>query len=856
MNWSRFLPQSIKAKVTSFVLVIFMLSLWTLTLYISHALRQDMERMIGEQQTIAARYVAVQINEELKTRMDALKQVAASIPPPLVDDAASMRAFLKALTVLQHMFDKGTFVTRQGDAHAMAGDAIVAALQEGKTGIGQPVLDESSRVPLLSMATPVRDARGKVIAALAGSFHLSNKSFLDDVATIPQGEHGGYVLLVAPQYRMVVTSSDPRRIMSTLPAPGVNPVMDRFIQRQEETGILINPEGMEVLAATVAVPVADWYVALMLPTRAAFAPITAMQQNMLAATALLTLIMSALTWWLIRRQLAPMLATIEAIAAGSGPDHLPNTLPNTRQDETGALIGSFNRLLEALHGRERKLEENLASFRKTLQEVEDLYNNAATGYHSVDADGALLRINDTELKWLGYRRDEIVGRKKVQDLLTPASREIFHQNFPRFVADGLLQEIELDMVCKDGSILPTLVSASAVRDEAGRFQMSRTTVYDLTEQRKTGAALRAARDAAENANRAKSRFLAAASHDLRQPLSALALYVGVLKGRMTEANSDLVHSIQDCVDSLSNLLGDLLDVSKLDAGVITPQPSDFAMDELLATLVSIHGGEAGLKGLALRSRRSRLMVRTDPQLLHRMLGNLVANAIRYTEKGGILIACRRHQGKAWVEVWDTGIGIAASDQGIIFEEFRQLGDDSRRRGSGLGLAIVARTAELLGLALRVRSRPGFGSMFAVELPPGRSLLPASAAAVGPGRPARIGLIEDNPEVLKALALALEEADHEVIAAASTAQLLERLGHRSPNLIISDYRLADNKTGVEAIATLRARFGEQLPAILITGDTDPALLRNLTEHGIVIHFKPIQMESLKAFIVHATERKGQ
>jgi PAS domain S-box-containing protein len=378
---------------------------------------------------------------------------------------------------------------------------------------------------------------------------------------------------------------------------------------------------------------------------------------------------------------------------------------------------------------------------------------------------------------------------------------------------------------------------------------------EITERKQNETALVAARQAAEKANHAKSHFLAAASHDLRQPLSALSLYVGVLKNTISPENSELLGNIQDCIDSLSELLTDLLDVSKLDAGVVTPCVSSFAIDDLLHALVSIHSAEAELKGLRLRRRNSGAIARTDPVLLRRILGNLVANAVRYTERGGVLIACRRHQGKLWVEVWDTGIGIAEDQTDIVFEEFRQLGDNSRNRGSGLGLAIVAKIAGLLGLQIRLRSRPGRGSMFAVELPPGLPSVLADIGAPAPAaRPLRIALAEDNVDVLRALVLALESAGHEVLASSSGGELIRRLGDLAPDIVVSDYRLAGTEKGFDVIVAVRKVFGEALPAVLITGDTDPALIRSMADRGIAILYKPLRSESLLAFIQEATERK--
>jgi len=377
---------------------------------------------------------------------------------------------------------------------------------------------------------------------------------------------------------------------------------------------------------------------------------------------------------------------------------------------------------------------------------------------------------------------------------------------------------------------------------------------DITARKKVEMELLAAKAEAEAANRSKSNFLAAASHDLRQPLSALSLYVGLLKAAAPTECVELVNNIQNCVGSLSELLTDLLDVSKLEAGVVVPKQSDFAIDDLLASLVALHAAEAEEKGLRLRRRPSRALVRSDPQLLRRILGNLIANAVRYTRHGGVLIACRRHQGRCWIEVWDTGIGIPAEKTGVIFEEFTQLGVDPLSRGSGLGLAIVAKIAALLGLQIRLNSRPGRGSMFAIELPDGEA--PPSAQPLPSPRSSRqlrIALVDDNPQVLRALALTLQSAGHQVVAASDGQSLFEQLNGNAPDILISDYRLGLTESGFDVIQAAKNRFGADLPAFIITGDTDPAIIRSMSGRGIAVHYKPLSMESLQAIISEAVER---
>ncbi len=369
---------------------------------------------------------------------------------------------------------------------------------------------------------------------------------------------------------------------------------------------------------------------------------------------------------------------------------------------------------------------------------------------------------------------------------------------------------------------------------------------------RAAAALKLAKNEAERANDSKSRFLAAASHDLRQPLSALSIYVDALAHELTCAGSKVVTPMKECVANLNDMLSDLLDLSKLDAGAVRPSVCDFAFDAMLTRVMSAHGLEASMKGLALRGRDSMLIGRTDPVLFQRIVGNLVSNAIRYTKRGGVLIGARRRGGKAWVEVWDTGIGIPADKTSEIFEEFKQLDNVERNRakGSGLGLAIVAKTAALLGLEVSVCSRPGRGSVFAVELPLGEAPSPALQSQYS-HRPLRIALVEDDAHVAAALVYALMNAGHQVMSAASRSEILSRLDGVPPQIVISDYRLGGGEDGVDVVSGLRTVFGDGLPAIIITGDTDPAVIARMAKAGIVVHHKPVHLEALRARIAELT-----
>jgi len=502
---------------------------------------------------------------------------------------------------------------------------------------------------------------------------------------------------------------------------------------------------------------------------------------------------------------------------------------------------------EALRETQAALEE---SRDRCAARYAELYEFAPVGYLTLTDSQVIAEANLTAARLLGVERKQLL-RQRFDRIVVAADRERWRRSFAE--AMNSAAERTLDIELEHGGGANLLVHLDCRRLDSGRASPSlRLAVTDISERKREADLLRQAKAEAERANNAKSRFLAAASHDLRQPLAALSLYMTMLRDRLAPPDQPLLANMKDCIGSLSGLLTDLLDLSKLEAGVVTPNRSDFPVADLLASLASVHGPEAQLKGLRLRCISSAVTAYTDPVLYKRILGNLIDNAIRYTRRGGVLIGCRRRQGKTWVEVRDTGIGIPADKTADIFEEFKQLGDEARTRGSGLGLAIVAKTAALLGLEIRVRSWPGRGSLFAVELPLGQApLLLAQEPRGGVCHALRVALVEDNAMVREAFVLGLQGAGHQVVAAATGALVRDELGDLAPDIVVSDYRLGRGETGFDVITALRAAMGADLPAILITGDTDPSLMRSMADRGIVVLHKPVDLETLLAYLEDLT-----
>ena len=381
-------------------------------------------------------------------------------------------------------------------------------------------------------------------------------------------------------------------------------------------------------------------------------------------------------------------------------------------------------------------------------------------------------------------------------------------------------------------------------------------------------ALREKKEAAERASQDKSHFLAVASHDLRQPLHALGLYIAELQHKVSGAEQQhLVGRVEQSVEALSTLLNALLDISKLDAGTIVPQLQTCAVGVMLDRIAADYQMLAGIKNIRLIVRPCAEYVTSDPQLLERILMNLVGNAIRYTYPNGcVMVACRRRGNLLRIEVRDNGAGISRTDQDNIFREFFQVSQQQTdsNKGLGLGLAIVDRLVKLLGYRIELRSAPGKGSVFALEVPlarrPGKSSSAAQTLS-GPGQGLeeslltgkRLLVVDDDPMVLSSTASILTSWGCIVSTAASLAQVGQFLRDGETwDFIISDYQLRNNESGIDIVAIVHQHHGRQIPCILISGDTSPAIVKLASVSGHHLLHKPVRPAKLRSLIIYLLE----
>ena len=390
------------------------------------------------------------------------------------------------------------------------------------------------------------------------------------------------------------------------------------------------------------------------------------------------------------------------------------------------------------------------------------------------------------------------------------------------------------------------------------------TFADITERRRVADELGVAKRQADEANAAKSRFLAAASHDLRQPLQTLALVQGLLAKHVEgEKAKKLVARLDDTLGAMSGMLNTMLDINEIDAGTVHAEIIDFPVGGLLDRLRDEFAYLAQARGLALRVVSCGLTISSDPRLLEQMIRNLLSNALKYTKRGKILLGCRRHNDTLSIEVWDSGIGIPDNQLQAIFDEYRQLDNPARERsrGLGLGLSIVHRLATLLGHHVGVRSVPGRGSVFAIEikLPPAEMTpqplqLPLTLFNAGEENDRHIGsilVIEDDPDVRELLDVFLVEEGHEVVTAYDGVRARELIagGMVKPDLILADYNLPNGMNGAVVAAMIREELGRPVPAIILTGDISAGIASTVSFQHCVQLNKPVKLQELTQTIHH-------
>lgn len=536
-------------------------------------------------------------------------------------------------------------------------------------------------------------------------------------------------------------------------------------------------------------------------------------------------------------------------------DALPVEVSGTAIGEGCQLycIGSF-RDLTASKQAEAALRESEARHRA-------IFEHAGIGIEVCDADGRITEVNRSLQRMLGFGPDELLGRHW---------SELIHEGDPTVdLHCRALPEhpivVRQRFRRKDDSLLWAEVTLTTIKDPRGDLRYIVALITDITRQRmadalqrRQKAELERARKAAEEGSAAKTRFLATASHDLRQPIQAIHLLVHLLaQSNLSKDTGNLVEKLRCAVDGLGEMLDSLLDISKLDAGLVTADISDFDLGVLLHQLADEFRPLAEQRGITLKLAPTAIWVRSDRSLLMRVLTNLLSNAVRYTDAGTVLVGVRRHGNSVWIQVHDTGSGIPEEELYRIFEEFHQLGNKARdrREGLGLGLAIVERLTTLLGHDVKVDSQVGRGTVFGVNVP---------RAAKGRNRDkeqlklpigfleSRIVVVDDDIDIREGLRLVLTGWGYRVTAVEDLSQAIEACRVSDPPaLVIADYRL-EGANGMEVIRAIRKECRRVLPALLLTGDASPEREQEAAKEGLRLLRKPTTPNELRAAVTDALE----
>ncbi|MDR0280790.1 MAG: response regulator [Paucimonas sp.] len=541
-------------------------------------------------------------------------------------------------------------------------------------------------------------------------------------------------------------------------------------------------------------------------------------------------------------------------------------------DALAGLLGLSNHTVRKSHYPE--LAARLDELETERNRYTWLFEHAVHGIFQASLEDGLRAANPAMARMLGYSDPQqlLLARTDLAGHLFVGGEKELMAIAEELQRERALLGYETQLQRKDGSAIDVLMNLLLRPDEEGVVEgfvaditerkLSQERLQQLNDELEQRVAERTnqlmeARDAAQAANRSKDKYLAAASHDLLQPLNAARLLISTLRERsLPAAEQLLVERAHQALEGAEDLLSDLLDISRLDQAAIKPDLDLYHLDELLGPLASEFQPVAEAAGLNLRVRRGAYLIRSDIRLLTRILRNFLSNACRYTERGGILLGARRRGQVLRLEVWDSGRGIAADRLQSIFLEFNQLdvGRAADRKGVGLGLAIVERIARILECQVQVRSWPGRGSVFSIDVPLSREaprpvVAPvAPAPALGDPLPGRRLLVLDNEtSILQSMAALLGQWGCEVLTASDRESALQVLQGRAPELVLADFHLDHGVTGCEVVRDLRKQFGVAIPAVMITADRSDQSRRAMQRLGAPLLNKPVKPGKLRAVL---------
>lgn len=523
-------------------------------------------------------------------------------------------------------------------------------------------------------------------------------------------------------------------------------------------------------------------------------------------------------------------------------------------------IALWNRKLSRLN---KKILLRDKELRAAKERAEQYLHIAGTIIVALDDKARVQLINKKGRLLIGSKEGDIIGKDWVSNFIPIEQRAEVSEAFDLIIKGALphVEHFENEIMDSNGNHHLISWHNSILINDEGKIVGTLSSGEDITERRNSEIELLATKNEAEQANIAKTKFLATASHDLRQPLQAAHLFLYVLGNKEQQPeNREIISNIEASVASLDNLLNSLLDISRLEAGLIKPVMQSVPISAMIKHLTEEYSLIAKEEGIMFKSVIPNVVVYTDLNLLESILRNLISNALKHVDHGKVLLGCRRHGDNITIEVWDNGIGIPEGRLTDIFAEFIQVGNEGRDRskGLGLGLSIVEKLAGLLGHRINVRSWEGNGSAFTIELPLAHekeiSDKSKDTHAVPLLTKGAVFIIDDEAAIRHSLSLVLEQKGYEVHATSGdNCQECKKSASEmttQPDVIIADYRLQNGYTGTKAIKCLREMFKKDIPAVLLTGDTAPDRLVEAKQSGLPILHKPINVDDLMQQIANA------